>query len=99
LKPSQRVGIYGNGRGARNGNGVSITDCPVTIHEVVKCDKIFFLNKEDEKDFNEWNENARVGTQIDHNHCVFNESLVPKDDGEKAILQKIQFCSLLLKNA
>jgi hypothetical protein len=33
---------------------VSSTACPVTIHEVhqvVKCDKMFFLNKEDEKDF------------------------------------------------
>jgi hypothetical protein len=65
LTPSRRVGIYGNVRGARNGSGVSSTDFPVTVHEVcqvVKHNKTFYLNNEDEKDFNEWNENVGVGT-------------------------------------
>jgi hypothetical protein len=92
MKPSHRDGIYGNIRGARNGSGVSSMACPVTIHEVrkvVKHNNMFYLNEEDGKDFNVWNENAGVGIQIDHTHLDFNESIVPKDDGEKAILQKI----------
>jgi hypothetical protein len=100
LKPSPRVGIYGDIRGARNGSGVSSMACPVTkndVCQVVKLEKTFYLNKEDEKYFNEWNNNVGVGTQIDHTHCVFNESLVPKDDGEKAILQKIQFLHTILE--
>jgi hypothetical protein len=38
-----------------------------------------------------------VSTQIDHTHFVFNESIVPKDDGENAILQKIQFLNTILE--
>jgi hypothetical protein len=72
----------------------------VTIHEVgkvVKHNKTFCLNKEYGKDFNEWNENVDVSTQIDHNSFCLNESIVPKDDGEKAILQKKLFLRTIIE--
>jgi hypothetical protein len=44
LTPSQRVGLYGNVRGKRNGSGASSMACPLTTHEShrgVKQDKTF----------------------------------------------------------
>jgi hypothetical protein len=100
LKPLQRVGIYGNIRGKRNGNGASSMACPATIpegHEGVNQENFFCQYKKDGKAFNEWHENVAAVTQMDCTHSVFDEYDVLEDVGGKAILQKIEYLYAVLE--
>jgi hypothetical protein len=57
LRPSQRVGIYGDIRGKRNVSGASSMACPLTIHGInrgAKQDKTFYQDVKDSRDFNAW---------------------------------------------
>jgi hypothetical protein len=99
LKPLQRAGIYGNIRGKRNGSGASIMACPATIPEVhqgVKQEKQFCQYKKDGKAFIEWNKNVVAVTQMDCTHRL-DEYDSPKNVGEKAILQKIEYLYAVLE--
>jgi uncharacterized protein YprB with RNaseH-like and TPR domain len=52
---------------------------------------------QEDKYFNAWNQSFVEQTQMDQTHLDSNEYVVPKDDREQAVLQKIQFLYAVLE--